>query len=264
MLTNAAVASAVPADARCSLHPDRAATAACARCGAFVCGEDRQNVGGSLYCPTCAARPEIDYLEAFRQKHWGKRDGWAWLMGFGSVVSTIIGLGSLVNGFMTESGMALFLGGILLAQAGVQGSYFFGLQWARWAVFAVPAVSIAFQMSQNPAAAAGPFVGMALLASAYFNTRNRLFFRVEVTREALRKAWDLYANNTLARTGFILSLLFGMLAPISLVLSIIGLTRVNPNAHPPIGRKGQAIAGIVISSVSIAAWGAIAVVMLLR
>jgi len=260
MSAETAVAAAVPADACCSLHPDRPAVAACARCGAFVCGEDRQSVGGSQYCPTCAARPDVDYLEAFRQKYWGKRDGWAWLMGFGSVLSAVWGVALIAGGYMNKNAMALAQGVGLLPLAVVLGSYFFGLRWARWAIF----VAIVLQAAVNPREITPSLVGVGLLAAAYFNTRNRLFFRVEVTREALQKAWG---NNTLARTGFFLglaSLLFGFFAPFGLVLSIIGLTRVNPKAHPPIGGKGQAIAGIVLSSVGMALLGVEIVRMMLE
>ncbi|WP_257459184.1 hypothetical protein [Archangium lipolyticum] len=48
-----------------------------------------------------------------------------------------------------------------------------------------------------------------------------------------------------------------------LVCSIIGLRRVNPNAHPPIGRKGQAIAGIVLGTVGCLIWGGVLVLSLL-
>ncbi len=44
------------------------------------------------------------------------------------------------------------------------------------------------------------------------------------------------------------------LAPISLLCFIIGLRRVNPAATPPIGRKKQSIAGIVINTVSLVGW----------
>ena len=64
-------------------------------------------------------------------------------------------------------------------------------------------------------------------------------------------------TNTLALVGFILSVVFGLLSlmclpffgPISLGLSIAGLVQVNKN--PNQGGKGLAIAGIVISSLSI-------------
>ncbi len=64
-------------------------------------------------------------------------------------------------------------------------------------------------------------------------------------------------TNTLALVGLILSIVVGLLSlmclpffgPISLGLSIAGLVQVNKN--PNQGGKGLAIAGIVISSLSI-------------
>jgi len=40
-----------------------------------------------------------------------------------------------------------------------------------------------------------------------------------------------------------------------LACSIYGLTRVNPTAHPPIGRKGQAVAGIILGALGVVEWG---------
>jgi hypothetical protein len=42
-----------------------------------VCVDDRMTLDGSDFCRECAARPDVDSLEALRQKHGGKRDGWA-------------------------------------------------------------------------------------------------------------------------------------------------------------------------------------------
>ena len=50
------------------------------------------------------------------------------------------------------------------------------------------------------------------------------------SQEALEKAWDLYANNTVARAGFmlgIIGLIAFPLAPVALLCSIIGLRRVD-------------------------------------
>jgi hypothetical protein len=52
-------------------------------------------------------------------------------------------------------------------------------------------------------------------------------------------------------------------ALIALIASIIGLRNVDPHATPPIGRQGQAIAGIVLSSLSVLAWGGALVAALL-
>ena len=63
-------------------------------------------------------------------------------------------------------------------------------------------------------------------------------------------------TNTFAMLGFVLSLVFAVLAlcinifgPISLALSIVGLVQIRKN--PNQGGKGLAIAGIVISSLVI-------------
>ncbi len=45
---------------------------------------------------------------------------------------------------------------------------------------------------------------------------------------------------------------------------MIGLARVNPDARPPIGRKGMAIAGLVLSGVGIALWATLFISMALH
>jgi len=271
-MPDAALANGAPSGARCSLHPERAAAMTCSRCGVFICADDARILGGTAreaktYCPSCAERPEIDYLEAFRQKCWGKRDVWAWLLGTSALLFGAAGLFGASGSIQDRDWGGLAFTGGLLAQAAVQGCYFFGLRWTRLAVLAIPAAAVVLSARLDPASSIVPAIAFLVLFGAYFDTRNRLFFRVEVSRTALHKAWDLFANNSLARAGYLLgfaSLLLGVLAPIGLVLSIIGLSRVNPEAHPPIGRKGQAIAGIVLSSLSLAGWGALLLFSLLR
>jgi hypothetical protein len=105
-----------------------------------------------------------------------------------------------------------------------------------------------------------------VLAAILQDTRNRLFFKVDVPREKLKKAWDLYCNNTIARVGFLLGIFSMLLCPLAvfgLPCSIVGLRRVNPQAHPPIGRKGQAIAGIVFNSVGLAILAVVSFLLLL-
>lgn len=74
----------------------------------------------------------------------------------------------------------------------------------------------------------------------------------------LRRMWNVHMNNAPARAGFMLSL-FGLVvplvSPIVLVCSLVGPYRVDPTAHPPLGRKKQAIAGILLSMVGLL-WGA--------
>lgn len=92
----------------------------CARCGTFVPAESAHLVLSKSYCADCAARPDVNYLKAFRDKYWGKRDGWAWSLGVYGVA--VFGLGCaqivvLVSGrpAMNNSGLVLamtFLGAI--------------------------------------------------------------------------------------------------------------------------------------------------------
>jgi hypothetical protein len=243
----------VTQEARCFAHPEEPALGACARCGTFFCAQDRRTVGNKDYCASCATRPEVDYLEAFRLKYWGKRDGWAWLVAFGAVINLLFGLQLLSSG--SEN---LLFAIISLASAAVGACFWAGLPLARLALCFVPIVSMLVGMvTQGVQAFVSGLMPIIITLVIYNDTRNKLFFREEVSAEALQKVWDLYSNNRVARAGFVLSI-FGILlpvfAPIALVCSIIGLRRVDPAAHPPIGRKRQAIAGIVLGSMGIL-WG---------
>src|SRR5688500_8794493 len=113
-------AANVPAAARCADHPEAPATGTCFRCGRFFCAQDAKPLFGRTFCTTCAARPDVDYLEAFRLKYWGKRDIWAWLFGIGSALNVINAAGLLMNpatvllgvsaAFNAATGIAFFLG----------------------------------------------------------------------------------------------------------------------------------------------------------
>ncbi|KFA94478.1 DUF4190 domain-containing protein [Archangium violaceum] len=248
-------------EARCPAHPQKPVLGACARCGTFFCEYDRETVNGKDYCDTCAEHPDVDYLEAFRLKYWGKRDAWTWLVGFGAVFNFFAGAIILANELVNKDtgNTGLLLGLIALVGSGVGVCFWMGMPFARLALCFVPIASLFVSGFVAGAEAVGRGIWPVIITFVmYNNTRNKLFFKEEVSREALQKAWHLYSNNTVARAGFMLSflsLLIGVLAPISLLCSIIGLRRVNPTATPPVGRKGQAIAGIVISSVSLVGWG---------
>lgn len=244
-------------EAYCPSHPDRRVLGACARCGTFFCEKDRESVNGTYYCEACAARPDIDYLEAFRLKYWGKRDAWAWLVGLGALFNLAIGLAVLLMEETNNAG--LLIGLLAIAGGGVGVCFWLGMPFARVALCFVPIVSLIVSVFTAGPVAIGRGIWPILITLViYQDTRNKLFFKEHVPREALQKAWHLYANNTVARAGFMLSFiaLIGFpLAPITLLCSIIGLRRVDPTANPPVGRKGQAIAGIVLSSVSLVGWG---------
>lgn len=251
----------MPGPARCPSHPDQNVLGACARCGTFFCALDHEEINGKDYCDTCAEHPDVDYLEAFRLKYWGKRDAWAWLVGFGAVFNFFAGAIILANELVNKDtgNTGLLLGLIALVGSGVGVCFWMGMPFARLALCFVPIASLFVSGFVAGAEAVGRGIWPVIITLVmYNNTRNKLFFKEEVSREALQKAWHLYSNNTVARAGFMFSfigLLFAPLAIISLLCSIIGLRNVNPTATPPVGRKGQAIAGIVLSVVSIVGWG---------
>ncbi len=261
---------------RCHAHPERAVLGTCTRCGVFFCDQDHRRVDGKSYCDTCAVLPDVDYLESFRLKYWGKRDGWAWLVGLGAVANLLQGMNLLVSGSLVERVTALFVLGL----AGMGACYWLGMRWARMA-YVITFVALGLMMAAMGASAAGSAVGAERATSAlevmpmvmlvgmgvlvmvmalviHHDTLNKLFFKVEVPRKKLRKAWNLYMNNRMARTGLalgLLGLLIPVLGPFALVCSFIGLRRVDPNAHPPIGRKGHAIAGLVLGTLGCLFWG---------
>lgn len=235
----------------------------CARCGTFIASPaELKLLDGRAYCASCAARPDFDYLETFRLKYWGKRDGWAWLIGIGSLTS----LSYLAQNTMAGQ-YALAAGNVLSLTINV--SFFLGLRFARYGFLAVLLLNtgIAMALAPSPGQAQVAFganlLPLLIAVAIFFDTRNQLFFKVEIPRAKLQKAWDVYANNSVARAGMFLSFIgvfFVPFAAISLVLSIMGLRNVNPSSVPPIGRKGQAIAGIVISALSVVMWTAFLVI----
>jgi hypothetical protein len=243
----------VPASAlaRCATHPDELAGATCQRCGAFICGACTTWVAGGLYCPACAVRPEVNYLETFRRELWGKRDAGAWLVGAGTVLLAWATVTTFLQGLVSVFVM-------LLVSIGVGGCFFLGMRWARlallllplcWALMALPGTGL-------PGAALFlfPFLGALQL---FLDTRNRLFFRVEVSERALRHLWDLRVNNPMARHALSLGVsafLLPLLAPAAIVCGCIGLWRVDLQARPPIGRRASAILGIVLGLGAVLLW----------
>lgn len=255
--------------ARCHRHPERPAVASCERCGNFLCAGDRVLLDRRVYCATCSARPDVDYLEAYRLKYWGKRDAWAWLFGLGGLYNVVAGpllvLATTLSETRERAGVLAL--GALLTLVGINNlCFFFGVKWSRYGVVASTALfGLAQVFTLGPAGLITLAFGLAITASILLNTRNKLFFEMEVSREALKKSWDIYSNNRLARSATlagIAGLLLGIFAPVALVAGILALRRVDPNAHPPIGNRGYAIAGIVLGVVGTLLWGGILVASL--
>lgn len=223
----------------------------CQRCGTFFCAADRLDVDSVAYCQPCGIRPDVDWIEAYRQSLLGRRDGWAWLFGL-----TAIGyIAFSANLAANTDGTTRLLAVPALGSAIVGALFFFGKPIARWLLVVSTVFWAVVQF-----ALIGPWSLLPGLVSALFvtavliNTRNRLFFRLEVSREAVRKDYDRLADNRIARNAFalgILSLLLPFIAPIAIICGVIGFKRVNPTAKPPVGKGAHAIAGIVFGALGI-------------
>lgn len=268
----------LPAGACCATHPTVPAAAVCARCGVFVCADDVRRLDGVDHCTTCASRPDVDYLEALRLKLWGRRNGWAWFFGFSGLVSLLQG-GSLPLWWISGEGAApngtQLLGAAVTAAHGVFGVLFWlGKPFARWGLLGTTAIGGVIAASGLPSLDGpaiwflGPawLVGLAIVASAVADVRTRLFLKLDVSREALRRLHDVTYNNARGRQAAVVGLagfLVPFLAPVAIILGIIGLTRVDPSARPPIGYRGRSIAGVVLGALGILWWVAILAVPVL-
>lgn len=257
----------LPEGARCAVHVERPAVTACARCGRFACAEDSMLLEGRLFCAECAARPEVNYLEAYRLKYWGKRDGWAWLFGIGGLINTASGLISVFSLPFQEHPSVVSLGiGVLVLLFGVLGIlFFFGIKWARTVLLvvwlALPFALMAVVGVQALIPAIAPLV---LLVVAINNTRNKLFFKIDVSTADLKKDWTLLHDNRIARSASSLAvggLLIPFFLPFAIMCGIIGWRRVDPNAFPPIGNKRAAVVGVVLGSIGLLGWAALGAAM---
>ena len=233
--------------APCPTHPDQPVIGACARCGGFVCAVDSKLFEAKLYCAACAVREDVDWLVGFRNKYQGQRDGWAGLFGRGAGAQTVTAVTMFI-----EPESRLMAPIVLLAALG-------GALWwlkkpvARWVVLLSLVASSGFlALTVSPLFIFTAVVPIIIVTSVINATRTKLFFEPDVTRDELKRMWELYANNQVARYALTLGvsgLPIWPFAPIALACGVAGLVRVDPNARPPIGRKGSAIAGMVLGVV---------------
>lgn len=151
---------------------------------------------------------------------------------------------------------------VLALAGGTNLAWFFGQRWARTALiieFALGGV-LALISSGEVAVLSGLLLPGAVVYSAWAAVRTRLFFRIDVPREQLRRDWQLYHDNRAARSALLLGvsgLIVPIFGPMALGLGIWGLRQVNPNAHPPIGGRGRAIAGMVLGTLDSLLWLAV-------
>jgi hypothetical protein len=95
--TNAA--SAMPEQATCFFHPEKAYEACCHRCGRFVCALCDLQLGAEHVCPTCFERGRTDTGLDAGTAEWRHRDilydsiavtiGWGWILIWPFIVAAL-------------------------------------------------------------------------------------------------------------------------------------------------------------------------------
>lgn len=249
----------------CATH-QALAVAVCHRCGAFICAACVQEVDAHRYCSACAARPEVDYVEAYRLAHWGRRDGWAWFLGLGGVVNAVLGLGSAVSALSSPPDSASFgdqaRGSLLMLASAVVGvAWFLRQRWARpglGVLFVLQVMVLLISVgAASVAMAPALLLQTAVVYSAVTSPRSRMFFKLDVPRERLKRDWAVYHDNRAARSALVLGV-SGLVVPgfglLAVVVGAYALRRVDPNAHPPIGGRRAALAAMVTGVVATLLW----------
>lgn len=219
----------------------------------------RRLVNG-VFCTDCAVRPEVDYLEAYKRAHWGRRDSWAWLLGLTGVVSAAMAAFLLT---MIDLAEPFFTGAlpwvVFTASYSVVGvAFWFRVRLARTGlVVLVTLLGVVLVASLGPIALATMVIPLGVAASALTTTRTKLFFQMDVTAAALEREWRRLYDNPIARQALsygLASLFFPLFGPVAVVTGLVGLARVNPTAAPPIGGRLAAIAGVLLGLVVTVGW----------
>ncbi|AFE03206.1 hypothetical protein COCOR_00005 [Corallococcus coralloides DSM 2259] len=256
---------------RCAVHPDLPAGGTCSRCGSFFCADCATSVSGlgaRLYCQACAARPDVNYLETLRQRYWGRRDGWAWMVGGVTLLLCVTTAAALAQWGLRATKESLFTL-LLLVPVPVGVAFFLGRRWARHALIVTPLVmAVAADFLHRD----GRFLyalcvslGLIFALRIHRDVRNQLFFRLPVPPGTLQALWNERFNNPMARQAsrFGFSALFmPMIAPVAVICGVVALRRVDPKATPPIGRRNQALMGLVLGLVSPLLWGFVLLLLL--
>ncbi|WP_375769313.1 hypothetical protein NR798_00095 [Archangium gephyra] len=247
-----AASTALPEAPPCPRHPEQPAVGTCTRCGGFYCEAEALRHEERTYCEACGVLPEVGHLEGMKRKLWGKRDGWAWLM---------LASAPLHLAFTVAMGMdGLWHWAVLgAADTAVVGAWFLGVRLARPALLLLPPLWLGgFLLKGRDLWVLVPLVpAMGLALWLYASTRVRLFFQLEVDGERLERLWDARENNPLARLALVCGLaglVVPVVAPLAMLLGLVGLHRVNPGATPPIGKRMHALAGVMLGGVSVVGW----------
>lgn len=91
--------AAMPDQATCFFHPEKAFQTCCQRCGRFVCALCDLQLGAEHVCPTCFERGRADTRLDGNKAEWRHRDvlydsiavtiGWAWIVVWPLIVAAI-------------------------------------------------------------------------------------------------------------------------------------------------------------------------------
>lgn len=99
MRHNTSATAAMPDQATCYFHPDKAFHACCQRCGRFVCALCDLQLGAEHVCPTCFERGRADTGLNGGKAEWRHRDvlydsivlviGWCWIIFWPVIVAAL-------------------------------------------------------------------------------------------------------------------------------------------------------------------------------
>lgn len=193
------------------------------------------------------------------------RDGYIVLMGVVWLLSALVQLG----GFMVRyaSGRALLadliiVGPPLVLQGALAVGTLLRLRTVRVAwiarallaplwIFGVATLQPASSLRPGPEVLRSLFA-LVIAIAAFRSPRNKLAFGMEISDREAEAIYAVHFDNRPARAGFTLGALsiipgLGFLGLIAIPCAIVGLSRVDPEAWPPVGLKVRAIEGIVLS-----------------
>lgn len=93
---NSIAVAAIPEQATCFFHPEKAFQACCQRCGRFVCALCDLQLGAEHVCPTCFERGRAGAGPDLAKAEWRHRDvfydsialsiGWGWILVWPTIV----------------------------------------------------------------------------------------------------------------------------------------------------------------------------------
>ncbi len=250
---------------QCLQHPETPTAETCPRCGSFMCARCVTTLFSRRYCSTCAARDDVNWLEVYRRSRLGKRDGLTWAaLGF----SLLWGFLALVQLTNYQRPLDLVIALMLLLQAAHGIAFFARYTFTRHALPLLALVWLGIAVGFENAAFGVMTVGnLATWLAVLTDTGNKLFFQLPVPEPKLLKHWKLYGDNPLSVTAgqlTVLGLFVPPVVPFALVLAIVALTRVNPNATPPVGKRWSCIGYIFVSGALCLMWGTMLVAELSR